>query len=233
MKLLIDADIIAYHSVFSKEGATVTGLLDKIDEIMESIFSACVPYGQPTVYSTYLTGKNNFRYGLSPIYKAQRPSEKPVTLELARDYLVQEWQAKVTDGIEADDAIATEANALGFDNVIIVSIDKDFKQLPCLIYNYQKQTWLQVSEWGSKINFYTQVLVGDQADNIKGVDGIGPKKAAKALEECKTEQDLYQACLKLYKASVGDPMEAVEKLDLAAQLLWLRREPNQKWQKPS
>lgn len=225
MKVLIDCDIIAYHAVYSKDGATVTGLLDKLDEIMESILSATIPYGQPHNYSAYLTGKGNFRHDLSPIYKAQRPKEKPMTLQLARNHLVDEWGAKVTEGYEADDAIAMEAHRLGYENVIVVSIDKDFKQLPCLIYNYQKQSWLQVDEWASKINFYTQVLTGDTADNIKGVDGIGPKKALKALEGCTTEKDLYEACLKAYEGNASQ-------LDLAAQLLWLRREPDQVWTKP-
>ena len=222
MKLLVDFDIIAYHVVFSREGDTVSGVVSKIDEIMESILSATEV---PCEYQGYLTGKGNFRHEISDVYKAQRPKDKPLLLKFARNYLTEEYNAITTEGQEADDAIAIEATKLGFENVIVVSIDKDFRQLPCLIYNYQKRTWYQSSPWEATLNFYTQVLTGDRADNIKGVDGIGPVKAAKLLADCKDEKDLYLTCLKAYE----DKPEEVLK---SARLLWLRREENQMWEPP-
>jgi len=73
--------------------------------------------------------------------------------------------------------------------------------------------------------FYTQVLTGDRVDNIPGLHGIGPKKAEKILKGCKTEDQLYEAVLKAY-----DNNE--EYLCEQAQLLWIRRKPNQLWRKP-
>jgi len=223
MKLLIDCDIITYHAVYSSESSTIAGLVDKLDSIMESILSA--PEEPNCDYQGYLTGTGNFRHEISDIYKAQRPKEKPVILKLARHYLVDNYNVSVVDGIEADDAIATEANRIGYENAIIVSIDKDFMQIPCTIYNYQKQTWKVVSEWEAKVNFYTQVLTGDTADNIKGLHGIGPKKAAKILEGCEDEVALYKACLEAYE---GDS----ERILKGANLLWLRRHEGQVWLPP-
>ena len=223
MKLLLDADIITYHAVYSSEGSTIAGLIDKLDSIMESILSA--PEEPNCDYQGYLTGTGNFRHEISDIYKAQRPKEKPVTLKLARNYLVDNYNVSVVDGIEADDAIATEANRIGYENAIIVSIEKDFMQIPCTIYNYQKQTWKVVSEWEAKVNFYTQVLTGDTADNIKGLHGIGPKKAIKIFEGCEDEVALYKACLDAYE---GDS----ERILKGANLLWLRRHEGQVWQPP-
>ena len=222
MKLLIDMDILSYHACYSAEGDTISGVVEKLNSIMNSILGATEV---PCEYQGYLTGTGNFRHELSDIYKAQRPKEKPIYHKFARQYLIDNWGAIVVDGQEADDAIAIEATKLGFDNVIIVSIDKDFKQLPCLIYNYQKGTWHKSDEWQASVNFYTQILVGDTSDNIKGVHGIGPVKAAKLFVDCKTEQDLYQTCLKAYE---GDS-ESVLK---SGRLLWLRREEGQMWEPP-
>ena len=70
--------------------------------------------------------------------------------------------------------------------------------------------------------FYTQILTGDRADNIKGLYGVGPKKAEKMLAECKTEADMYEECLHQYG---GEEYRVIEN----ARLLWLRREPDQLW----
>lgn len=233
MKLLIDMDIITYHACFSAEGDTISGVVEKLNSIMSSILDATEV---PCEYQGYLTGTGNFRHELSDIYKAQRPKEKPIYHKFARQYLIDNWGAIVVDGQEADDAIAIEATRLGFDNVIIVSIDKDFKQLPCMIYNYQKQTWHQSDEWQASVNFYTQILVGDASDNIKGVRGIGPVTAAKLFVDCKTEQDLYQTCLKAYEGKSATSLsisEAKEEVLKSGRLLWLRREEGQMWEPPS
>ncbi len=83
----------------------------------------------------------------------------------------------------------------------------------------------KVSEWDGLLFFYTQVLTGDNADNIKGLYGVGPKKAAKLLEGCETEQDLYVAVLQAY---AGDEDRVIEN----ARLLWLRRYEGQLWEPP-
>lgn len=226
MKLLIDGDIIAYHAVYSKEGKTVSGVTDKIDEIMEGIFSACNSYNRDFRYSVYLTGQGNFRHEISPVYKATRPKEKPITLSLSKQYMVDKYNAVVTEGQEADDAIAIEANKLGYDDVIIVSVDKDFKQLPCLLYNYRTGVWIKIDELGSKYNFWKQVLMGDRVDNIKGVEGIGVKTAEKILKGLATEEEMFKASLNAYE---GD----LEALTECAQLVYLRRKEGEMWQPPA
>lgn len=225
MKLLIDGDIIAYHAAYSKEGNTVTGAIEKVDEIMNGIFYNLVHYNGQKDFSVYLTGRGNFRHDIVGDYKANRPTEKPQTLNLTKQWLINNYDAVVVDGQEADDAIAIEANTLGYDNVIIVSVDKDFRQIPCLIYNYRKNELYKADELGAKYNFWKQVLTGDRVDNIKGLDGIGPKKAEKILEGTTTDQEMYQAVLKAY----GGDKEALTK---TAQLVYLRREEGELWQCP-
>jgi 5'-3' exonuclease len=72
--------------------------------------------------------------------------------------------------------------------------------------------------------FYTQLLTGDTADNIKGVKGIGPKKADKILDGLVAEADLYKA--------VEEHYETLDELIENARLLWLRRFEGQMWEPP-
>ena len=79
-------------------------------------------------------------------------------------------------------------------------------------------------EDGNKF-FYTQILTGDSADNIKGIRRVGPVKAGKILEGLTTEQELYEACVKAYD---GDTERVLEN----ARLLWLRRYEGELWNAP-
>ena len=83
-----------------------------------------------------------------------------------------------------------------------------------------------MSQWEGDKFFYTQILTGDAADNIKGLKGIGPVKATKLLAECKSVDQLWEACVKAYD---GDTERIIEN----ARLLWLRRYEGQLWQPPA
>ena len=103
------------------------------------------------------------------------------------------------DSYEADDIIATFVEKFKNDNtVVIVSPDKDICQLvgpSVCVYNAKKKSFLwkeQVSEvYGvapEHICIYLS-LIGDTADNIKGVPSVGPKTAAKIIKDC--NGDIY------------------------------------------
>jgi len=108
------------------------------------------------------------------------------------------------DGVESDDLLASEAVALSNagDSVLIVSSDKDFAQLvndrvkillPPPTAN-PKLGWRLLDENGVKEKFgvppaciaHYLALVGDTSDNIHGLEGVGPKTAAKWLLEHKS-----------------------------------------------
>lgn len=99
------------------------------------------------------------------------------------------------DGHEADDIIASYSTryAPSFDEVIVVSPDKDMYQLVTdrvKIYNPRKKAIEGVDEVASQFGLEPgrfplfQALVGDKVDNIPGVKGIGPKTAKSVLDEC-------------------------------------------------
>lgn len=102
-------------------------------------------------------------------------------------------------GIEADDLLGStveKLKALG-GTITIVSADKDFAQLVCpkvrqlLPPTPRDKNWTPLDMIGVKTKFGVPpsqiadflAIVGDTADNIPGINGVGPKTAAKWLKE--------------------------------------------------
>src|SRR6185437_2801043 len=104
-------------------------------------------------------------------------------------------------GVEADDVIGTLAKqgiASGY-AVLISTGDKDMAQLvgPGIeLLNTMSNTRLDRAGVKSKFDVYPEqivdylALVGDSSDNIPGVTGVGPKTAAKWLNQYKTLDEL-------------------------------------------
>jgi 5'-3' exonuclease len=109
-------------------------------------------------------------------------------------------------GCETDDVVAKYwfelSNEIGRDNVIIVSIDKDYKQFPCLMYNYhaKHKCIYDISEEEAMYNFYEQMIIGDTADNVNYCKGYGKKFAEKYLVDCKSKYEYTKKIYQLFKA---------------------------------
>jgi DNA polymerase-1 len=224
--ILIDADPFAYRAALSKDNDTIGGVLEKIDELFKgSVEAVKERYGDDLTYKAFLTGPNNFRKELCESYKGNRKAEKPVLLSLAREYILDNYISELSDGEEADDAIAIQATKL-YPNAVIVSIDKDFRQVPCKLYNPTRREWSDIEQWEGLLFFYQQLLMGDRADNIVGVWKVGEITSEKILRGVATEQEMWRRCLEAYE---GDYDRAV----MNGRLLWLRREEGQMWEPPS
>ncbi|RKX43452.1 MAG: DNA polymerase I [Thermotogae bacterium] len=152
-----------------------------------------------------------YRHQLLEEYKAQRP-ETPDSLLTQIPYIKKLVKAMgfpivEVDRFEADDAIATLAmkGRNFFDEIYIVSTDKDFLQLVddkikilrtvkgvtgIAIYDRDKVS----QEYGivpeQMIDYLA--LAGDTADNVPGVKGIGPKTAQKLLKAYGSVEDIYK-----------------------------------------
>ena len=75
------------------------------------------------------------------------------------------------------------------DDTVIVTVDKDLLQIKGNHWNPVKKE-ADVVEDGYEL-FLTQWLTGDATDGYPGLKGIGPKKAAKFIEESEDpEQDI-------------------------------------------
>jgi len=104
------------------------------------------------------------------------------------------------DGVEADDIIATAAlkHQTVFDKIVIVSADHDLHQLirPNIIVVKPSISYRDIeaeiydmesvkNEWGVEPSRLSEIwaLMGDKGDNIKGIQGVGPKKATKLIAD--------------------------------------------------
>lgn len=188
---IIDADILVYRFGFATNNDSEDKAIRTIAHFLEDLVMIDLPHCQR--WSLHLTGKGNFRdeIAVTAPYKGNRKgAEKPKHYKLIRDYLVYSWDAVIWEGMEADDAIAIEATELKGDGVI-VSLDKDLDQVVGWHYNFVKDNLYYINQETADFNFYKQFLTGDAVDNIKGVHGIGPKKAEKLLEG-KTPAEMWE-----------------------------------------
>ena len=224
MNALLDADILCYRVGFATEDEHENTAIETMAVFLEDLLMFDLV--DTDDHELFLTGKTNFRneVAVTVPYKGNRKDvKKPKHLPLLREYLQTAWGASVSDGQEADDDIAIRATELGEES-IIVSIDKDFMQVPGWHYNFVKKVKKHVTPEEGLRFFYKQILMGDSADNIKGIFRVGEKKATKMLADLKTEQQFYQCCVE----GLGE-----ERVLENARLLWLRRYPNQMWEPPS
>lgn len=204
---LIDGDMIAYRCAAScepsKKKAAELGIpfeelerepLDiaifRANDLLFRIANTC----QTDEHRVFLSGDRNYRKLLYPLYKAHRASvAKPAHLDALRELLVREWEAEICDGYEADDGIGMAHN----EHTIIVSNDKDFKQLVGEHYNPVKDEFEVVDSQLAAFYFYHILLKGDSADNIAGVDGIGEVRATRILNGL-TPEEMHSTVSRLY-----------------------------------
>jgi hypothetical protein len=225
--IFVDGDPFAYRAAFSKQGEDLEAAIDKVDEVIEEALSAVAWAWDEEDIQVALTGKTNFRYDVAVTYPYKgnrKDAEKPEHLGEVRQHMIDNWGAIVSEGEEADDLLGIWSTEQG-PSSIVITIDKDMLQLPCHHYNPMTKKHKTVSDFEGLKFFYTQLLTGDTADNIKGLKGIGPKKAEAILRDCNTEKELYNACLIAYDSDLDWLMEN-------ARLLWLRRSIGQMWEPP-
>ncbi|MAY80078.1 MAG: DNA polymerase I [Deltaproteobacteria bacterium] len=141
----------------------------------------------------------SFRNEIYPDYKGQRPdmpedlrTQWPHFIPLCEEMGVK---ALAMAGFEADDIIGTLAQHADDDvHVTIVSNDKDFAQLvnpnvSLLRFGRGDENLLGPNEvqekWGVAPSQIIELLalMGDKSDNIPGVPGVGPKKAAGYIQK--------------------------------------------------
>ncbi len=181
-------------------------------------------------YMIFYSGKENFRDKIATIqkYKGNRdPAAKPVYYSELRNYLRSEYGAIESVGQEADDEIGIMHTRLTREgkNSIICTKDKDLNMIPGEHYNLTTGKITNVNEEDATRWFYTQLLTGDPVDNVRGVRGVGPKKAEKVLEGCSDESSYVESVSKVYTESCGETWK--EQLIENARLLWIRQEPEQ------
>lgn len=213
---LIDADLVAFRCAATvQEYEPVDVAIYRVDVLMRQILEAT----ESEQYKSFLTGRGNFRKVINTEYKANRKDkEPPHYLQDCREYLINEWNAVVSNGIEADDLLGIEQT----DETVVCSLDKDLLMIPGVHFNWNKLEYTHVDQVIGLRTFYKQMLIGDRSDNIFGVDKIGPVKAAKFIDHLETEQEMFDTVLGLYD-------DQYSRFIMNAQCLWIMQNEGETW----
>ncbi len=206
MIILIDADTMIFASAVTSD--TLEEAQDKFRwsyrHLMNDIMNTYTPDG---VY-IFSGSRGNFRKLITPVYKANRKKQDlPEHLFALHNHVKTEYKSIVGYGVETDDMIASywyrAQKNVGRDNVMIVAVDKDYLQFPCLYYNYKKKELLDITEEQAMYNFYEQMIIGDTADNVNYLKGYGKAYAKKLFEGCNSRylytKRLYNLFKEVYK----------------------------------
>jgi 5'-3' exonuclease len=144
-------------------------------------------------------GKNNFRYGLYPEYKANRliktgddkklkdkadfDRQKDIVYKLVSYLPITQV---VSEGFEADDTIYSLCQNLREEQVVIISSDSDFTQILQLgldnvrLYDPRKKVFIEAPDYSYLI---WKCIAGDKSDNVPSV--LSNKKAIEIAMDIK------------------------------------------------
>jgi 5'-3' exonuclease len=217
MICLIDGDVIAYIAAYGNEEEEAQVSLDKlVVDIMDSVFASGTKIA--------VKGIGNFRNDMYDEYKGTRASddEYRAYIDRLRKYLVDHHEGEEAHGQEADDLLAQWAQECmdAGEEYAIASIDKDLLTIPGVHFNIRKNIVSHVDDDEADYLLNRQLLMGDSADNIPGLPGIGAKRAEKILEGVAYGKR-REAVKNAYKEIYGSTWES--ELQFTGDLIWIRR----------
>lgn len=182
-----------------------------------------------------------FRHDLYPGYKANR-TQMPDDLQqqiapLHRLIRGLGFPLIIVEGIEADDVIGTlahQAEQQGL-SVLISTGDKDMAQLVnenITLINTMTGSAMDIKGVKQKFGVSPDkiidylALMGDSVDNIPGVPNVGPKTAAKWLDEFGSLENVMQAAPQM-KGKVGENLRRhLGELPLSRELVTIKKDIN-------
>jgi len=221
MKLFIDADSVMFKAACTQSTKHDTRVVTRkiIEDTIADTFAD----------ETYIAikGKGNFRYDIYSGYKSSRKDKLDDKLKErlndAHAYLVKDWSAVQSDGMEADDVVSIwsyEAREAEQD-FVIAHIDKDINQVPGNHYNYNSKKIYFVDDEVADMNFCIQLLIGDSGDDIPKVKrGFGIKTAQKALAET-TYDNRMDTVVDVWQRLYGKGWQ--KQLNMVGNLIYMKR----------
>ncbi len=206
MSLLIDADYLAYKTCaacedevdFGNDVIVVTSRFSHVlDMFQRELMSIAECMGMFDDFILFFSSPTNFRKKIYPDYKGHRNRKKPCGYKRLLNWCGDNYITIMVDGLEADDALgvyATDPIELEAEH-ILVSPDKDMRQIPGLLFDLTNPVTEITKEEGDRWHLI-QTMSGDQTDGYAGVPGIGTKRAASLLEAkgCKWKTVLDTFC---------------------------------------
>lgn len=192
---IFDADFLLYSATMGNKCLDDEGNPIKIDnkftytpkleqevyDCADSMIEVILDKTDASYYCGYLGGCKSFRYTIYPEYKGNRVNrEMPLFYNQLKQHLINKWNFELTlDGLEADDAVNIARNNLKDEyECTLASSDKDLiKSIAGNYINVKNLELVTTTTEEAKKFFWTSMITGDVADNIKGLVGRGQKYA--------------------------------------------------------
>lgn len=223
--LLIDGDILIYKIATMNEIDTHWGdglwtLHCDAKVCMDDVYSQIDDLGaqlEADDYVVALTDKNNFRKDVLPTYKANRKlKRKPMVLNTLREYVMKNHNGVIYKNLEADDVLGIMATEPTKEERIIVSIDKDLKQIPSLLSvdgHVVTETPKRLADYW----FMIQTMAGDAVDGYTGIPSVGVKTAEKLISKYTNVPilDLWKIVVGMFKDKGYTEAEALQQARVA------------------
>ena len=188
MKILCDADFIVYKACAAAETEidwgndtilVTSNFSDAYSATTRELTKLKDKFGSFATLILFFSDSINFRKKIMPEYKGHRNRKKPCGYKRVINKLKEEYEVIIKPELEADDAMGIYATKNPGN--IIASPDKDMRQIPGQLYNFD-ETFTITSEEGSKWHLI-QTCAGDSTDGYSGVPGIGVKRAAALFDK--------------------------------------------------
>jgi len=207
---LIDGSAVVYRAYYAfyknpminSKGKNVGAIFGSLN-IFLNLFNK---FQMKNVVITFDQKGKTFRNKIDANYKSNRPPMPADLIEqmehIQRAFSILGVCSFKKDNYEADDVLGTLANIFKSEfEVVLISGDKDFIQLldnGITIYDPMKNRFIDekfvYEKFGVKPSQFIDYLaiVGDGADNIPGVRGIGKIGAKNLLLEHKSLENIYK-----------------------------------------
>ena len=241
---LIDATAFCYRAFYALSGlATAAGEPTNAVYGFLNILNKILKEKKPDyLICCFDVSRDTFRLEKFAQYKMHRPampdalsSQIPVIKDIIRAYGIPIFEKK---GFEADDIIAELAKkgAAKKLKVTIVSSDKDILQLVdsrISVFNpykdngtlYDAKKVKEVFGVSPKVTVDIIALMGDDADNIPGVPGVGEKTAEKLILEFGSLEKLLRNIPKIKPEKIREAISAhLERIKLNKELITLNEQ---------
>ena len=244
--LLVDADYLNYYAAGNDEcspGRARQNAIEKIDA-----FKAISGSERVVCHLTAPESNKGWRYAVATVkpYQGQREGgRKPKNWRCLRDwfetYNGSQFHTQTWTDREADDGMAYHSQVLGPNLAVIATADKDMRMFSGIHIDWKTYDITHVPPgcfelvvptgkmYGHKW-FWQQLLQGDTADNIPGLEKVrkpngkfgpcGEKTAEKILLNTRDNADALNRVSAQYRGYYG--RQWADRLSEQAILLWMR-----------
>ena len=201
--LLIDSDFLAYKAAqaceigidFGNDVVISQSQFSDVLRVFENELGKVTKAMMNDDFVLYFSSTNNFRKKIFPDYKGHRMKRKPLGYRRLINHCKENYKFCILPTLEADDAIGIDATRFADPANIVVSPDKDMKQIPSNLWNLSDDVVEITVEDGDRWHLI-QTLSGDPTDGYSGCPGIGVKRATELLDK---NENQWEAVCKAYR----------------------------------